>query len=154
MTYDESGSVLRFMMASWPSAKSMTDDTANLWCNDLQDLDLEVCLSALDRMRRTEEFPPTLAKFLAAYEAKKPRIYHTALEGPRFGDSGPLVAALKAGLKLAKTNHANHHKVPSRDCPVCSLHDHDARPDLHSEDDDEMDDDPNEVAAVFLWPTN
>lgn len=125
MLYDDAVSVLTFMMAAWPSAKSMSDDSANLWVHDLQELELETCLSVLDRMRRTEEYPPPLARFLAAYDARRPRQYHTALEGPRFGDKGPLVAALRAGLKLAKTNHSNHHKLPSRDCPVCSLHDHD-----------------------------
>jgi hypothetical protein len=100
MTYDESVGVIRFMMAAWPSAKSMSDESADLWVHDLQDLDLQTCLSALDRMRRTEEFPPSLAKFLAAYDARKPRTYHTALEAPKFGDQGPLVAALKAVLTL------------------------------------------------------
>lgn len=125
MTYDEAIQVLTFYMAAWPNSSRMSNEAAALWVHDLEALDLEICLSVLDRMRRVEEFPPVLARFLAAYEARKPRQYHAAVDAPRFGDKGPLVKALKAGLKLAKTNHANHHKLPSRDCPVCSLHDHD-----------------------------
>lgn len=133
MTYDDSVSVLSFMMAAWPSMKSMADDAANLWVHDLQSLDLDISLTALERMRRTEEFPPSLAKFLGAYQALAPRTFHEAraLEAPKFGDQGVLVHALRVGLKLARTDHRNHDKLPSRDCPVCSLHDHDETGRIH-----------------------
>jgi hypothetical protein len=42
-----------------------------------------------------------------------------------------LVKALRVGLKIAKTDHRNHDKLPSRDCPVCSLHDHDPTGKVH-----------------------
>jgi hypothetical protein len=127
MTYDDAVSVLAVMMAAWPSTKSMSDDAAGLWVNDLQNCELAPALKALDRMRHTDEYPPTLARFLGAYQAIEPRTFHEAkaLPAPVFGDKAPLVHALRAGVKMAKTNHSNHHKVPGKDCPVCSLHDHD-----------------------------
>lgn len=130
MTYDEAVNCLTFYMAGWPSQEKMSNEAAALWIHDLEALDHATAIRALDRLRHTDDYPPSLHKFLGAYQALAPRSYHEAI-GPGARDtktSAPIVAALREGLKhVSKAEHANHHKAPHLDCPVCSQHDHEYR---------------------------
>ena len=82
MTYDEALDVLSAIMAAWPQAKAMSDDTANLWVGDLEPLDRNKALDTLNRLRFKLDFPPTTAQFAAAYRELLPRVGPTPHQAP------------------------------------------------------------------------
>lgn len=73
MTRDEAISVISTIMAAWPQAKAMSDETAELWIYDLEPLDAQTAVAALDKLRFRLDFPPTTAQFTAAYQDLLPR---------------------------------------------------------------------------------
>lgn len=83
MTPNEAGRVLVMMQASWPQL-APDDISARLWVEDLIGCDHEASLKTFRRLRDTEDFPPSWAKFLATYDvASRPSIREQiALEGP------------------------------------------------------------------------
>ena len=66
MTRDEALSVVAALMASWPSAYSWSDETVELWLRDLADRDPRIALAAVDRCRRTLDYPPVWRQYAEA----------------------------------------------------------------------------------------
>lgn len=127
MTHDEAIAVISTIMAAWPQAQRMSNDTARLWMIDLAPLEAGLSITALERLRRELDWPPTTHQFLDAYRAVTPRATTHALPPAKPATPAkPVIEALRM-VRAALSNraeHLNHHLNPAIHCPVCKHHDH------------------------------
>lgn len=68
---------------TWPNGPGQT-----IWAESIDDLDYPQAAKAYDKLRREEERPPSIARFLSAY-----RTFDTAPQWARpLGDNGPAMS--------------------------------------------------------------
>ena len=134
MTRDEALSVVAALMASWPSAYSWSDETVELWLRDLADRDPRIALAAVDRCRRTLDYPPVWRQYAEAYDREwdraRPKTWSTTLELPPVPRTPPAqvqrrIAAMRAAVHRHDGADHDHHNGAEH-CPICGKHEIDA----------------------------
>lgn len=64
MNHQQLASIVAYLGAAFPTFDP-SDDTVDVWWNELQDIDGDVALEAMRLIVRSSEWPPSIAKFRA-----------------------------------------------------------------------------------------
>lgn len=122
MNRDDALDVIAFIMACWPQAQSMTDETAQVWITKLEPHDLDDSVRAIEWLHERLDFPPSWAQFREGLRNAKPR---TVYEPPAL--DAPPVPADKNLARMRRLRqitggvgeHERHDRNPRTECPVC-----------------------------------
>lgn len=125
MNVHEVAGVLAYLGSGWPSWK-VSDDTADVWANELAPLHVDQAKEAARNLIRISEHQPTVAAFLEQYRQIG---YHRRIANPTpaleaGADSDPdfdfPAAAADLRAQLANWSAKGHnHKGPGP-CPTCA----------------------------------
>ena len=115
--------ILALMRTAWPG--EWTDDQIRLWGIDLAKRDPQMAHAAVEKLRETSRFRPTLTEFISAYQQVRRREAQENAPAALPPGSSPVnSAAMFAGLRATFGTAPQHnHRHGADRCPVCSLHD-------------------------------
>lgn len=125
MNKPDVAAVLAYFTAAFPNME-ITHDTADVWANELYDIDPDVAPKAMRNVVKESEFPPTIAKFR---EACRVVAYHQRIaSGPVALEPGEdtdpdfdfLAAAAELRKQLSNWSTRGHNHKGPEPCPVCS----------------------------------
>lgn len=121
MNVQEVAGVLAYFGSAWPTM-DITDDTADVWALELQDIPAEVAHVAMRNQVQTRDFPATIASFRdecrIVLHRQTVRQNAPAI-GAGKGEAMPkeLIAELRSML-TAESMRKHNHKT-AEPCPVC-----------------------------------
>lgn len=121
MNVQEVAAVLAYFGSAWPSM-DISDDTADVWIAELEDIDPSVAGDAMRYVVRTRDFPPSIAAYRAAcqevaHRRQQNRPMAAIESGPPEEVPRELVAAIREVIKT-QANARHWHGGPGP-CPVC-----------------------------------
>lgn len=139
MTPAETLSVLAYFTAAWPWA-TVGEHTAEVWAEALTGVDAEHAHTAARRLARTEERPPSIARFRAEVDKldrdKQPALTAGGSRPMTYDESASVARAIRAGLTAAGVvgaPHGHQHHAGlngASDCVPCNRTDEDRRADV------------------------
>lgn len=118
----ELAALVALIRTSWPAGE-WTDAQIALWASDLEKRDARLSYMAIEHLRETTKFRPTLTEFIASYqmvrrnESGPSKALGTGTGVPH----GPMFVGLKAVFGMERPKH--DHRNGAEGCPLCSLHD-------------------------------
>lgn len=128
MTPMTAGRVVAAMANIWPSM-TVADQTVEAWAACTPELDEQVCLDAVRRLAQSDDFPPSIHRFMQTVrsltrQAAQPAIATGPVSHSDRRQAQERVRALRGYWRAAAVGRPAHdHRGGDDGCPRCSTSD-------------------------------